>query len=192
MKLCRFKPFYSGRRAPSGRVAVFTVILSCALPALAQSVPPVAANDALQELQIQVRELKQLVVTLQQQTVASHAEITRLREELESRLPDNAPASTIDEPSPAFAASSAPELEQKLGRLGEDQQLLSAKIDEQYQTKVESASKYRIRLSGIVLFNLFGNSGSVDNQDVPTWATPANPGAASGSTGATMRQSILG
>jgi len=33
------------------------------------------------------------------------------------------------------------------------------KVDEQYQTKVESASKYRMRLSGIVLLNLFSNWG---------------------------------
>jgi hypothetical protein len=32
--------------------------------------------------------------------------------------------------------------------------LVQAKVDEQYQTKVESASKYRVRLSGIVLMNL--------------------------------------
>ena len=34
-----------------------------------------------------------------------------------------------------------------------NEQLLSGKVDDQYQTKVESASKYRVRLSGIVLFN---------------------------------------
>ena len=61
-----------------------------------------------------------------------------------------------------------------------------------YQTKVESASKYRIRFSGIVLFNLFGNSGSVENQDVPTWSIRPDSSESSGSVGGTMRQSILG
>ena len=50
--------------------------------------------------------------------------------------------------------------------------MLQAKVDEQHQTKVESASKYRVKLSGIALLNLFGNSGTVDNQDVPNLALP--------------------
>src|SRR5258708_13315641 len=33
------------------------------------------------------------------------------------------------------------------------------------QAKVESGSKYRLRLSGILLFNLFGNQGYIDNND---------------------------
>src|ERR1039458_6979416 len=41
--------------------------------------------------------------------------------------------------------------------LEEEYQLLSGKVDDQYQTKVESASKYRVRLSGIVLMNLASN-----------------------------------
>ena len=151
-------------------------------------------SGALQELQSQVRELKDMVLQLQQQTVASHAEIKRLREELETGHADASLPSgpgTVDQQSPPYGSSTA-QLEHRVEQLEGDEQLLSGKIDDQYQTKVESASKYRIRLSGIVLFNLFGNSGSVDNQDVPTWAAPHNPGDASGSVGGTLRQSILG
>ncbi len=83
-------------------------------------------------------------------------------------------------------------LAQRLGHLEEDQQLLTAKVDQQEQTKVESGSKYRVRFSGLVLFNLFANRGMVDNQDVPTLATGPNPGQSSGSVGATLRQSVLG
>jgi hypothetical protein len=43
-----------------------------------------------------------------------------------------------------------------------------------------------------VLFNLFSNSGSVDNFDVPTFALPPGPLDTSGAVGGTMRQSILG
>ena len=49
----------------------------------------------------------------------------------------------------------------------EDQQVMEGKINDQYQTKVESGSKYRLRLSGIVLLNLFENRGTVDNLDFP-------------------------
>ena len=160
---------------------------SCA----AQTQPQTGDTAALQELQSQVHELKDMVLQLQQQTVASRAEITRLREELEARH-SAAENATVDEQSPAYGGSTTAQLAQRLDHVEDDQQLLSGKIDDQYQTKVESASKYRVRLSGIVLFNLFGNSGTVDNQDVPAWAEPPNPGSSSGSVGGTLRQSIIG
>jgi hypothetical protein len=76
--------------------------------------------------------------------------------------------------------------------LEEEYQLLSGKVDDQYQTKVESASKYRLRLSGIVLMNLASNQGVVDSIDLPTLAYATPPGASGGSFGATLRQSEIG
>jgi hypothetical protein len=176
-----------------GILAVAFLPLLCS----AQSATPAQAGDtgALQELQDQVRELKAMVLQLEQQTVASRAEITRLREELETRgeTPTAVAASSaVDQQSPAYGASTTAQLEQRLDHIDEEQQLLSGKIDTQYQTKVESASKYRVRLSGIVLFNMFGNSGRVDSIDVPTWALRSNPISSSGSVGGTLRQSIIG
>jgi hypothetical protein len=185
------------RRADIPVVLAFSVVL--ALPCTAQSVNDARSTagdsdtkEALQELQSQIHELKGMVLELQQQTVSSRAEITRLREELTAERNNSGASSAVDEQSPAYGSPATAQLEQRVDQLEENQQLLSGKIDEQYQTKVESASKYRIRMSGIVLFNLFGNSGNVDNQDVPTWAAEPNPGASSGSVGGTLRQSILG
>ena len=76
--------------------------------------------------------------------------------------------------------------------LEEDYQLLSGKVDDQYQTKVESASKYRLRVSGIVLMNLFSNLGVVDNIDLPMLAYARPLGVSGGSFGATLRQSEIG
>jgi len=76
--------------------------------------------------------------------------------------------------------------------LEEEYQLLSGKVDDQYQTKVESASKYRVRLSGIVLMNLASTQGTVDSIDLPTLAYPHQPGDSGGSFGATLRQSQIG
>jgi len=152
-------------------------------------------SAALRELKDEVHELKDIVVQLQQQAVSSRVEITRLREELEkSHSADSGPSQevTVDEQSPAYGSSTTAPVEQRLDNLEEQQQLLTGKVDEQYQTKVESASKYRVRLSGIVLFNLFGNSGQVDNLDVPTWAESGTAGVPSGAVGGTLRQSIIG
>jgi hypothetical protein len=76
--------------------------------------------------------------------------------------------------------------------LEEEYQLLSGKVDEQYQTKVESASKYKLRLSGIVLMNLVSNQGKVDSVDLPMVAYARAPGDSGGSFGATLRQSEIG
>ena len=77
-------------------------------------------------------------------------------------------------------------------RLEESTQLLGSKINEQYQTKVETAAKYRARLSGIVLMNEFRNVGASDNLDFPNFAQPVAPGDPSASFGATMRQTEIG
>ncbi len=175
-----------------------TVGIPCAAQAqpAAQTTANPTVTAALGELQSQVQELKRMVLQLQQETTASRAEISKLRLELQAqRTESRATAAAVSADNDQLAASSAPstaELAQELGHLAEDQQLLSDKVNEQYQTKVESASKYRVRFSGIVLFNLFGNSGYPDNQDVPTWVLRPDPMDSPGSVGGTLRQSILG
>ena len=174
---------------------LWSLMTAVSLPCIvqAQASPPsgpTGGSPELQQLQSEVHELKQLVLQLQQQTVDSHAEITRLRQELENR--SAAAAGDAGSQTSSYIAPTNAELDTRLTHIQEDQQLIADKVNDQYQTKVESASKYRVRFSGIVLFNLFGNSGSVDSQDVPTWATRGFATKSSGSMGATMRQSILG
>jgi hypothetical protein len=69
---------------------------------------------------------------------------------------------------------------------------LAAKVNEMHQDKVESAGKYPVKLSGLVLFNAYTNRGSLDIQDLPNLAFPSFPGSADGSTGMTLRQTVLG
>ena len=84
--------------------------------------------------------------------------------------------------------------EDRIAKLEEDQQVMEGKINDQYQTKVESGSKYRLRLSGIVLLNLFENRGTVDNLDFPELALSQQaeaPNSSAGSFGGTLRQSQI-
>jgi hypothetical protein len=74
----------------------------------------------------------------------------------------------------------------------EEHQLLNAKVEEQYQTKVESASRYRVRLSGIVLLNLFKNRGVVDNPDFPSLVGARDPAEPTATFAGSLRQSMLG
>jgi hypothetical protein len=69
---------------------------------------------------------------------------------------------------------------------------LAEKVAELHQDKVESASKYPVKLSGLVLFNSYRNSGSLDIEDLPSLAFQKSPGSPDGSVGATLRQTVLG
>ena len=194
MRLCQ------GSRFPRVvQVNLITLLLMAS--SAAEEPKPVAApngsadvNASLNELQSEVRELKDLVQQLKQETTASRAEITKLRQELESdRVGGSAQsASRSGQPASAPVGDASQQVDVRVGQLEEEQQVLSGKVDEQYQTKVESASKYRVRFSGIALFNLFSNQGTVDNIDVPALADQRSGLNSSGSFGGTLRQSIFG
>jgi hypothetical protein len=192
------------------------LLLTCA-PAFGQvsvtASPPAKGNaleDSVQALAGEVRELNATIQELRAEVLRSRQETRELRTELHGALEKLSPpslsasaggkagpalsevrAATPDPPSPPVAWAESP-TEARLNRLEEDQELLQAKVDEQHQTKVESASRYRVKLSGIALLNLFGNSGTVDSQDVPNLALPPGAVATSGSVGATLRQSEIG
>jgi hypothetical protein len=177
-------------------------------------------SDALGELREQVRELKAAVAGMRSDWQQARAETADLRRELEElrglgmprpaalknavvAIPE--PVSTglndienqplQDQDSGSSSQTGQKDSEKKSERaasLDEEYQLLSGKVDDQYQTKIESASKYRVRLSGIVLMNLVSNQGVVDSIDLPTLAYARQAGYSGGSFGATLRQSEIG
>ena len=181
-----------------------------------------ALEDSVQALAGEVKELNATIQELRADVSRSRQETRELRTELQGALeklsstttstslnagaegktapgvseapaaPLQVPAASAQQPPAPPAAQAESPTEARLNRLEEDQQLLQAKVDEQHQTKVESASKYRVKLGGIALLNLFGNSGAVDNQDVPNMALTRGAVATSGSVGATVRQSEIG
>jgi len=100
-----------------------------------------------------------------------------LRRELESsrsQAPTLAAAPPEDQsPAPAAAAtvnlilpSNHRSNRSKTGCWAGDSSLLTTQSDEQYRPKWR-ARQIRVRLSGIVLMNLFRNRGTVDNADFP-------------------------
>jgi hypothetical protein len=102
-------------------------------------------------------------------------------------------AGSVQNAGPQGSAENTGEaMADRIDKLEEEQQFIDAKINEQYQSKVESGSKYRLRLSGMVLLNLYDNRGAVDNQDFPQTATRPSPGDSAGAFGGTLRQSQIG
>lgn len=83
-------------------------------------------------------------------------------------------------------------IEERVAKLEDNLELTDAKVQEQSQTKVESGSKYRVRLSGMVLLNAFETRGAVDNLDFPEIATGPDVPGTSGAFAGSLRQSQIG
>jgi len=169
--------------------------------------------NAVRDLQDQVRQLRSLVDDMRAENAQSRAEMHQLRQDLQatrallehpaspaSTAPENTVAKTAtsdsaaspnDSASSASASTSSP-LEERVQKLEESTSLIGSKIDEQYQTKVETASKYRARLHGIVLMNAFRNVGGSDNLDFPSYSQAVPFGSPEATLGATLRQSEIG
>jgi hypothetical protein len=169
--------------------------------------PADSLTVAVHELQDQVRELRAAVVEVRSEAAQYRAETAELRRELQATRGELAAsgagqtgAHPVESTGTADSASANPSrhlpqtgaLEDRVAALEESSQLLNGKVDDQNQIKVESASKYRVRLSGIVLLNLFNTRGTTDNQDFPTWATTQGPADPKGDFGVSLRQSELG
>jgi len=107
--------------------------------------------------------------------------------------PNAAPAETSSPSGPGHDSSSAPvadtaeSLASAIQDIRERQSVQESQIATHEQSKVESESKYPIKVTGMLLMNAFVNTGAVDTAATPSVALPG-----SGSAGATVRQTILG
>jgi hypothetical protein len=155
-------------------------------------------SNSAEELARLKRELQQT----QSELADSKQQIQELRnglEELRKQVQANATtgaqspgAATSTSVAPAQEGQPTNTAEPTVAAADQNPSFLAAKIAELHQDKVESASRYPVKLSGLVLFNSYWNRGSVDIQDLPNLTFPTPPGFANGNVGATMRQTLLG
>lgn len=164
----------------------------------ASTADPAAAN--LRELEQQIQALSTDVRAMKAEVEDARAEAAQLRHELQNAseqlqaLKGQLAHSQAQPPAPAApeAPATAASVDSRVSKVEEDQQLLHSEVDTLAQTKVESGSNYRVRLSGVALFTAFSTRGNLANYDVPTYAQPGTPGETNSVLGATVRQSILG
>ena len=162
---------------------------------------------AVRELQSQVQSLNSQVSDLRTAEQRALLEAAELRAQLNrtkgqsiasvadsdvSLRPPASQASATDLPASPEMPATGSSLEERVSSLEDDQHLMNDKIAEQSQTKVESGSKYRVRLSGIILLNTSVTRGSVDNLDFPQIATPPTAPGDSGAFSGSLRQSQIG
>jgi hypothetical protein len=175
----------SAKYGPGCAVLAIGVMLWCV---------PAVANDAsspdqqrMAALESKLDELSAALSQTEKMLEKSQTEIQSLHSQLDAlRAQAAGTATTAADPQ-----SANPEPQQDLEAIREQQEAMQAEIKQHDQTKVETFSKYPLRLSGLILFNAFSNAGVVDNTELPTIAYPRFPGQSHGSTGATLRQTVL-
>src|ERR1700687_1189164 len=172
--------------------------------ACAQSSAPAANSENPPELAGKIERLTKSLEQTQVELAESRTEIQQLRATLQEVLKRidvlaATPAGpTVQEDATAAASQTGaqqamPEEARAAAQISQDDwDVLNARVEEQRQTKVESASKYRVKLSGLALFNAFANFGQVDSIDLPGIAVSNGLGYSDGSVGASVRQSIIG
>ncbi|HXE30477.1 MAG TPA: hypothetical protein VN515_01615, partial [Terriglobales bacterium] len=149
---------------------------------LAQTPAPAAATPA--DTAAKIQRLGDALNQARAQLQRTQAEIDQLQAQLQQLQSAIAPTA-----APASAPPAT--LDQRVAAVEDQQAILQGKVDDQYQTKVASDSKFRVTLGGLLLMNLYGNTGTVENSDVPNLAFANPAGSNGGDFGATLRQSEI-
>jgi hypothetical protein len=156
--------------------------------------PAFAQSTTQENLSQQIQKLTDAMARTQAQLEQSQRQLDDMRKqliELKREMAQSGSTADTQPPSvPVSASSSQAEPEATsaaIQDIRERQAMQESQIATQEQSKVESESRYPVKIAGLLLLNGFVNTGAVDMAATPTVALPG-----SGSTGATVRQTILG
>jgi hypothetical protein len=134
----------------------------------------VHAQSQMDAYQQQLLELRQQLNALQQQMA------------LEKAIAPAAPT-TAATPATATASTASVAPAPTLESLDERQTIVESQLATLEASKVETQSKYPLKVSGLLLFNGFVNTRQVDISAAPAYGL-----SGPGSTGLSIRQSVLG
>jgi uncharacterized coiled-coil protein SlyX len=185
-------------------------MLACLLLASATAVghaqtaaPPSPLNEQDRrnvQLQQKIDAISAALAATQQQIEQSERQMQQLQQQLLELRRQMASTGAAEPSTPSRVSSSAPSsasppstaIPDSTTAMEERLQALEAAVKLHDQTKVESASKYPVRLTGLILFNGFLNKGVPDSIDLPSVALRATSTSGNGDLGAGLRQTILG
>lgn len=170
-------------------IAFATLLFSvCAAELAAQQSSGSAAPDArTADLAQHIDALSSKIDSMRQQLQESQKEMEAMRAELGSLRSQLAEKSETEETQHAVTA-----LRADVQQLEERSDVVESEVQQHDQTKVETESKYPVRLYGTLLFTSLALNGQTDNIDVPIVALPQTSDSPSGSLSATARQTVLG
>jgi hypothetical protein len=132
---------------------------------------------AVSQVQAQMEANQKLLLDLQKQ-------LATLQQQMAAEKAAPPPVAAPTGGSTAGAATTA---SASLDEIKERQAIDESQIATHELTKVETESKYPLKVSGLILFNGFVNTRRVDIPAAPAYALPG-----SGSTGFSPRQTVLG
>ena len=160
-----------------------------------ENMPPNAAPEDARYAQLSAK-LDQVLAALedtQRELADSRKQMQELKARMDAVDPGQAGSGAPPEnaSSPPTAAAAA-DMQQAVRQLKENTQILQAEVEQHDQTKVESSSKYPVKISGMLLSSTNLTSGGVDNVDLPVVALKPDDDIANGGLTTTWRQSILG
>lgn len=157
------------------------------------------ASEAAELARAEARNAREQTEALQHRLERTERELEALRQTVSTTgqtiAATSVPHSTIpqDLPQPEQKRPDQ-DLETRLVKLEEQTEINTVQIKEHAQTKVESGSRFKLRLYGEILFNTYLNSSESASTDVPTIAFPNSviAGRKRNNLGATMRQTKIG
>jgi hypothetical protein len=158
----------------------FIVLASAAV---AQT-PSETTEERVQKLTAAVAQVQSQMNAYQTQLQELQRQLSELQMELaKEKSAGTAPSlPTVKTESSSQGASTA-----SLEEIRERQAIDESQIATHEQTKVETESKYPLKVTGLLLLNGFVNTRQVDIPEDPTYALPGG-----GSTGLSLRQTVLG
>jgi hypothetical protein len=166
-------------------------------------------QQAVEQAQAEARQARQQSEELKKQLEENTRELAILRQAIEGQITDL--RSRKDEskqeagPAQPEAISHAEEksaihnphsdmapIEERIDRLQEQVEVNTAQIKEHSQTKVESDSRFRVKLFGMILANTYVNTDTSSLFDNPMFAPSPTTNVGKNNFGATLRQSRIG
>jgi hypothetical protein len=167
------------------------------------------AQQAAEQAQAEARQARQQSEELKKQLDENTRELAILRQAIEGQIaelrsrkdepkqeagpaqpeaPNHAEEkSAIHNPHPDMAP-----IEDRIDRLQEQVEVNTAQIKEHAQTKIESDSRFRVKLFGMILANTYVNTDTSSRFDNPMFAPSPTTDVGKNNFGATLRQSRIG
>jgi hypothetical protein len=155
----------------------------------------IAQNANQESLSQQIQKLTEAMASTQAQLELSERQIIEMQKQLkalqqqmaQNSSTETAPAPPISVSSSSAAQNQPTDIPSAVQDIREREAIQESQIATQEQTKVESESKFPVKVTGLLLLNGFVNTGAVDMAATPTLALPGP-----GSTGASVRETVLG
>jgi regulator of replication initiation timing len=174
-----------GPLVPSATVALALLLWPNHTPAQSPVTPPPPAAES--DFTRHLDELTGKLDSMRQQLIESQKEMDELRSELHSLRAQLAEKNQAD-----TAARDADALRTSVTQLQDETDILQSQVKQHDQTKIETASKFPVRINGTVLITSIFNSANADNINLPLVALPPSPYTPQGSLSESASQTMLG